>query len=155
VFDPVTFLFRPQNVGHAETQGIETYLEIEPLDWLLLYANHTYTHAIDTDAHHELPRFPRHRFNAGLQATPHERVSVFVQGTTVTRQLEGVTQGYNPGWYRVDVGGTVRLADRLGVLQKLELTVRMENITDTRYDEVQGFRAPGFNGLIGLRAAFQ
>ncbi|MBI1848302.1 MAG: TonB-dependent receptor [Candidatus Rokubacteria bacterium] len=155
ILDPATFSFQPENVGRAQSEGIESYLEIDPLDWLLLYANHTYTHAIDRVSHLELRRFPHQRFNAGAQVTPISRLTVFVQGTGVTKQFEGEDQGYNPGWYRVDAGGTLRLADRVGILHKLELTLRMENLTGNRYHEVQGFRAAGFSGLLGLRAFFQ
>ena len=63
--------------------------------------------------------------------------------------------GRNPGYYRLDVGGTLRVLGRVGAMERLDLTARVDNVTDNRYDEVFGFRALGFNALVGLRAAFK
>jgi outer membrane receptor protein involved in Fe transport len=63
--------------------------------------------------------------------------------------------GRNPGFYRLDLGGAFRLLGRTGVMERLDLTARLDNVTDNRYDEVFGFRALGFNALVGLRASFK
>ena len=60
------------------------------------------------------------------------------------------------------VGRTLRLTDPggsrevrvLGVLEKLELTARVQNALDEQYAEVRGFPALGINALVGLRASF-
>ncbi len=40
-------------------------------------------------------------------------------------------------------------------MERLDLTARIDNVTDNRYDEVFGFRALGLNALVGLRASFK
>lgn len=152
VFDPVTFLFAPQNVGRAETKGVEVYVEVEPVAWLLLYANYTYTDTEDLDTGLELRRFAHHRWNAGVSATPVERLTVFAQASVVSSQFEGEFAPRNPGYYRVDVGGDLRLLGRTGWLERLDLTLRINNVTDQDYTEVLGFPALGINALAGLRA---
>ena len=152
VFDPATFLFLPQNVGRAETRGVEVYGELEPLTWLLLYANYTYTDTEDLDTGRELRRFPRHRWNAGVSVTPVERVRVFAQASVTSSQFEGEFAPRNPGYYRLDVGGDVRVLGRAGWLERLDLTVRVNNVTDQDYTEVLGFPTLGVNFLAGLRA---
>ncbi len=152
VFDPVTFLFMPVNVGRAVTKGVETYVEIEPLDWLLLWANHTYTSTEDLVTHEPLRRFAPNRWNTGVTVTPLERLSLFVQAHVVSKQFESSTAGRNPGYYRLDAGGTLRLLGRTGTMDRLELTLRIDNVTDRRYAETLGFPALGFNALVGLRA---
>lgn len=154
VFDPAVLRFRPLNVGRAVTQGAEAYGELEPLDWLLFYVNYTFTDTEDLETGLELRRFARHRWNTGVRVTPIERLSLFVQAHVVSSQLEAATLR-NPGHHRIDFGGTWRLLQRFGLLEKLEFTLRIENLTDERYDEVFGFRALGFNALAGLRAFFR
>lgn len=154
VFDPATLSFGPLNVGRAVTQGVEAYGEAEPLDWLLLYVNYTFTDTEDLETGLALRRFARHRWNTGVRVTPIERLSVFAQAHVVSSQLETPTLR-NPGYHRIDVGGTWRLLPRIGLMEKLEFTLRIENLTDERYDEVFGFRALGFNAQAGLRAFFR
>jgi vitamin B12 transporter len=155
VFDPVTFLAMPVNVGRAITEGVETYVEVEPLDWLLLWANHTYTSTEDLDTGRPLRRFAPNRWNAGVTVTPIERLTVFAQAHVVSKQFESPTAGRNPGYYRLDIGGTLRLLGRTGKMDRLELTARIDNVTDNRYNEVFGFPSLGLNALVGLRAFFK
>jgi outer membrane receptor protein involved in Fe transport len=42
----------------------------------------------------------------------------------------------------------------MGVLEKLELTARVQNALNEKYAEVRGFPALGINALVGLRASF-
>jgi vitamin B12 transporter len=155
VFDPATFLAAPFNVGRAVTEGVETYVEFEPLDWLYVWANHTWTRTKDLTTGLPLRRFAENRWNAGVTLTPIERLTLFVQAHVVGKQFESQTVGRNPGYYRLDLGGTFRLLGRAGMMERLDLTARIDNVTDNRYDEVFGFRALGLNALVGLRASFK
>jgi vitamin B12 transporter len=155
VFDPVTFFAAPFNVGRAVTEGVETYVEVEPLDWLLLWANHTWTRTKDLVTGLPLRRFAENQWNAGVTATPIERLTLFVEAHVTGKQLESPSVGRNPGYHRIDLGGTFRLVGRIGKMDRLDLTARIDNVTDNRYDEVFGFRALGFNALVGLRAFFR
>ncbi|MGH7389782.1 MAG: TonB-dependent receptor plug domain-containing protein [Candidatus Rokuibacteriota bacterium] len=143
------------NVGRARTQGLEFSAEIEPLDWLLLFVTYTYTDTEDLETGLELRRFARHRWATGLVVHPIERLSLFAQAFVVSSQLESTFAGRNPGYHRIDFGGTYRLVGRVGAMERLEFTARVENVTNQTYDEVFGFRALGFNALVGLRAYFE
>lgn len=154
VFDPTVARFRPLNVGRAVTRGLETSLELDPLDWLLVYGNYTFTDTEDLETGLPLRRFARHRWNTGLRLTPVTRLSLFAQAHVVSSQLE-TADIRNPGYHRVDVGGTWRVLERFGVMDRVELTLRIENLTDNRYTEVFGFPALGFNALAGLRITFR
>jgi vitamin B12 transporter len=146
--------FQGGNAGRARTEGLEFSAEADPVSWLLVYLNYTYTDARDLDTGLELRRVARHHWNAGVVITPIERLSVFAQALVVSSQLETVDVR-NPGYHRIDLGGTLRLAGRAGAMERLELTGRVENVTDESYSEVFGFRARGVNALVGLRAYFQ
>jgi len=143
----------PKNVGRARTYGWENYVEFEPLDWLLLYANYTITRSRDAIAHTDLARTPAHHYNAGVAVTPTPRLTLFAQATVVSSSLESASQAFrNHGYHRIDAGGTFRLFGRYGVVDRTELTARIENLTDESYTEIFGVKAAGFNALVGLRA---
>jgi vitamin B12 transporter len=154
VFNPGNNTFLPFNVGSAQSEGVEVYVEAEPLDWVLAWVNYTYTDTEDVSTGLPLRRFARHRWNTGVQVTPWPRLSLFAQAHVTSSQFESAAVGKNPGYHRIDVGGTYLLSGRVGKLERLELTARIENVTDESYDEVKGFKAPGFNALVGLRAYF-
>ncbi len=152
VFDPTTFLFAPQNVGRARIQGVEAYASFDPVYWIGFYANYTYLDAKDLDTNQELPRVPRNTVNTGVTVTPSSRLTLFMQANVVSSQVESAFAGRNPGYYRIDAGGTFLVLGQHGRLNRVELTLRIQNLTNQKYDEVLGFPAPGINVLAGLRA---
>jgi vitamin B12 transporter len=153
---PGTFLFQPVNVGRAVTEGVEVYAEADPVDWLTFYANYTYTRTEDLNTFRPLRRFPRNKWATGAVFT-WDKLRLFVEAIVVGEQFESETllRSYNPGYHRVDVGGTYQIWGRAGIMERAELLARFNNITDERYTEVFGFPAPRFNCLIGLRVAFR
>ena len=155
VFDPTTFLFIPENVGRAQIQGVEAYASFDPFDWIGFYVNYTYLDAKDLDTNQELRRVPRNSVNTGVTVTPFSRLTLFMQANVVSSQLESDFAGRNPGYFRIDTGGTFVLLGQTGRLNRLELTLRIQNLTNQSYTEVLGFPAPGINALAGLRAYFK
>ena len=150
--DPTTSLFIPENVGRARIQGVEAYASFDPFDWIGFYANYTYLDATDLDTRQELRRVPRNAVNTGVTVTPWSRLTLFMQANVVSSQLESDFAGRNPGYFRIDTGGTLVLLGQHGRLNRLELTLRIQNLTNQTYTEVLGFPAPGINALAGLRA---
>jgi vitamin B12 transporter len=155
VFDPTTFLFVPQNVGRARIQGMEAYASFDPVPWVGVYVNYTYLDARDLDTGQTLARVPRNAVNTGVTVTPWARLTLFMQANVVSSQLESEFAGTNPGHHRIDAGATYLVLGQRGRLNRLELTVRIQNLTNQKYDEVLGFPAPGINALVGLRAYVQ
>jgi vitamin B12 transporter len=152
VFDPTTGFFLPENVGRARIRGVEAYASFDPFDWIGFYVNYTYLDAKDLDTNQELRRVPRNSVNTGVTVTPFSRLTLFVQANVVSSQLESDFAGRNPGYYRIDTGGTFVVLGQYGRLNRLELTARIQNLTNQSYDEVVGFPALGINALVGLRA---
>jgi len=144
----------PLNVGRARTRGLEATAEADVLDTLLLSLAYTFTDARDLDLDRPLRRVPRHRWALGLSWDPTPRLNLFAQASVVSSQFESEGFPRNEGHHRVDVGGTWRLTERRGAFPALDLTWRVQNLTDQRYFEVLGFRAPGISVLAGLRATY-
>jgi len=154
-FAPDAFgFFLPFNVGRAITEGVEAYLEADPLDWLGFFINYTYTASRDIETHLDLRRIPRHRWSTGITVTPWERLTLFAQANVVSSQFESSFAGRNPGYHRIDTGGTLRLLGQ-PTGSRLELTLRIENVTKEHYEEVMGFPALGLNAMVGLRAFYR
>jgi vitamin B12 transporter len=144
----------PFNVGRARSAGIEFTGEVDVLPNLVASLNYTYTDSENLATDRPLPREPRHRWNIGLTWEPISKLSLFTQVHLVSEQFEQFGEVYNSGYTRVDIGGTWRILERMGWLQKLELTARINNLLDEAYAEVRGFPALGINALVGLRASF-
>ena len=152
------FIFLPQNVGRATTEGVELYSELVPVDWLSIYANYTFTDSEDAATRKPLRRVPRHRWATGAGVT-WDRLSVFADAYLVTRQFEtafaATGKNFNDGYFRIDLGGSYKIWGRAWLMERIDLIARFNNITDERYEEVQGFPAPPFHALVGVRIAFQ
>jgi vitamin B12 transporter len=149
------------NAGTARASGIEFTSEVDLLDTVTAFVNYTHTNSDNEAAHRPLARQPFHRWNMGLTWEPIKRLQLFTEAHVVSRQWEptgGLADRklgvYNPGWARVDVGGTYRILQRHKFLQALDLTARIQNVLNEDYAEVRGFPALGTFALVGLRASF-
>jgi vitamin B12 transporter len=144
----------PFNVGRARSQGLEFTGEVDVLPNLVASASYTFTASENLSTGAPLPREPRYRWSIGVTWEVIPKLTLFTQLYWVGRQWETIGGIYNEGYTRVDGGGTWRILERLGWLQKLELTARIQNMFNASYAEVRGFPALGINALVGLRASF-
>lgn len=143
-----------ENVARARTEGLEFTSEVEALDNLLFTLNYTLTDTEDLTSGRPLRRFARHRWNFGVFWDPVRALNLFFQAHVVSSQFEATDRPRNPGYHRLDAGGTYRLVERRNGSPALDLTLRVQNLTDERYSEVFGFRALGVNFLAGLQARY-
>jgi vitamin B12 transporter len=154
LIDPVSFCSQARNVGRARTQGVEVEAAVTPIDGLLLSLAYTYTDTEDRDTGEPLRRFPPNRWALtgiyealrGLRLT----AELFI----VSSQLEAPGLSRNPGYTVVNVGGAYRLPWRWGPLSDLTLHLKVQNLLNEDYAEVQGFPALGTHVVGGLRATF-
>jgi vitamin B12 transporter len=144
----------PVNAGRARSKGVEAGGEVDILPNLVASFTYTYTDTDNLSTNRPLARIPRNAGSAGLTFEPISRLSLFAQVYVVSRQFDSYGDIYNSGHTRVDAGGTYRIVNQLGWLQRLELVARAQNILNEKYAEVHGFPALGANFLVGLRAGF-
>jgi vitamin B12 transporter len=142
------------NVGRARSQGVEFTGEMDLFRNLVLALAYTYTDTENLDTGLPLPRIPRHRIGVTVTWEPIPALTLWAQVQSVTRQFDGVEGVFNPGYTTLNLGGTWRLLEKKGCLERLELTARIQNAANARYAEVKGFPALGINALVGLRATF-
>lgn len=144
----------PVNVGRAWTEGVEVTSAVDVLDNLFFTANYTYTNSKDLTARLPLRRVIPNTYNFGITWDPVRALSLFTQVNVVSSQFERRGFPRNPGYHRIDIGGTYRIAEKRDGFPGLELTARVNNATDARIFEAFGFRALGINALVGLRATY-
>ncbi len=143
----------PVNIGRARTKGVEVAAAVDLLETLTVSGSYTYTDSKDLDTGDPLPRFPRHRYTAGLTWAPLQALSLFTEAQVVSSHFER-GRPRNSGYHRIDLGGAWRIVQRRGAAPALDLTVRLNNVTDQDYMEVLGFPALGINVLAGLQARY-
>lgn len=143
------------NVKNAETAGLELSgsLAIVP-NALNLTASYTYLDARDLDAGKALPRRPRNAGSIGLSYTGIDRLTLGAKVLLVgdrrdidfnTFPASDVTLS---GYARVDLDASYALNDNV------ELTGRIVNLFDTRYEEVLDYGTPGFSAYAGLKIKY-
>ena len=152
-FDEDTSQFSVDNAdGRSERQGVEVSLTASPLENLDITGSYTFTDATDPDGEEEVRRAPhiaslnasyrflenRARINVGVVYNGAQEDLEFGTETPETRvTLDAFTL--------VNVAGSYRLSENV------ELTARIENLLDERYEEVFGFNAPGIGAYAGIR----
>jgi vitamin B12 transporter len=134
------------NIGRARSAGIEWVSEVQLLPNLVVGFNYTYTDTENLDTGQPLPREPAHRFDGSLTWKPVPRLWLFSEFHIVSGQLEPFGNVTNSGHTRIDLGGSWRILERWGALKAVDLTARVQNVLDERYQEVRGFPAPRHPG---------
>ena len=148
--------FRAQNVGIARFDGVEWTLAVQLLEALTLNANYTY---LDWDtADGKLPRRSRNFGNVALNYIYrgwNTNLSVNIVGRRddfrAASPFGDVTQ---PGYAIFNLASYYTLPWRVPAVKDLQLVGRINNLFNKRYEEVNGFRSPPFNFLLGVRATF-
>ena len=161
VFTPA-FLATPANaLGRSHRQGVEVSIEARPLSWLRAAASYTYLDATQPDvgagAQVREARRPEHSGSVTLTAEHRRGTFAF---TTAYVGDRGDTRFYGyPDYQSVPV--TLRaywlasVAGSLSVGHGVELTGRVENAFDQRYQDVFGYTTPGVTAYGGVRARFR
>ncbi|HEY5775112.1 MAG TPA: TonB-dependent receptor [Xanthomonadales bacterium] len=161
VFDPATFLFTAQNKDSDSTRkGIEAVLDARLDDSFTLVLAYTYTDAMEKNDLGRMVveiRRPRHlaslaadysfarnrgNLNLKLNYNGSQQDDFFSPVTYVAQRVD------------IDAYTVVNLAGSWKLTKSLELTGRISNLFDKRYEEVLGFVRPGRALYAGLRGRF-
>ncbi len=140
------------NVGHATTQGAETFVTFAVTPKLDLRADYTYTLAMDDDTGQALIRRPKHKASVTASWRPMERVTLAMTAIYVGSREDINYSGTAPAlaapYYLVNLDASYQLTPSVA------LFARIENLLNERYEDVVGFLRPGLGVFGGLRVAF-
>ncbi len=149
-------LFKAININKAETNGIEFYFNVFPDEAFSFKGNFTYTHSKDLSANTTdsgLPLIRRPKFTASLNFN-----CFFTKELNANAEIiycgERDDKNFNPyPAVRVKLPSysLVNLAASYQLFIPLKLYTRIENLFNTKYEEVYGYGTAGFSIYAGLK----
>jgi vitamin B12 transporter len=136
------------NIAKTSSNGLQAELDARLSDTLRLKLAYAWLDAIDRSTGMSLLRVPDHSGSAALfwDAAPWS-AAFTVRGES--SQSDTARDGFSPTVRKGFV--TADLAGAYAVNEHLSLTVRVENLTDRRYEETFGYREPGRATYVGVR----
>jgi vitamin B12 transporter len=138
------------NIGKAKTEGVESFITLQPVQSVTLRLDYTYTKATDEIAHLELLRRPQNKVSvdARWQITP--ALSVDANVLTVGPWIDGnrvftISRLKASGYTTVDIGASYDISDQFTVYG------RINNLFDENYQNPVGFLRPSRGFFAGVK----
>lgn len=144
-----------ENLETAESRGVESFLEINPFQGLLIKANYTYTHTRDDSTGQEQLRRPAHKGNVELNYQYNDK-AMFNLNMLIVGSRDDMDFSSFP-FNRVELPGyvTVNLAGHYNLTHFLQAFVRIDNIFDKQYQEVLGYGTSGVAAYGGIQLRYE
>jgi vitamin B12 transporter len=143
---------KEENIGHARANGVELGLKLRPADDLTLAANYTYTNTEDLDTKSALLRRPPNAVSA--QATWNYsrkgQVTLGMNYASSRADIDPVTFATT----RLDGYVVVNLATSYKLTDYATITMRIDNLLNEHYQEVDGYQEPSLSIFGGLKLTF-
>jgi vitamin B12 transporter len=155
--DPVTGRSRPINEdGDSDRQGVELsgrYAFSPAFEASLAY---TYLDATDPDGEVEVRRPENELYLEGTYFFPNDRTSVTlgIQYVSGLFDTDFTSPSFGSDRVRLDDYTLVNLSARHQITDTVALTAAVKNLTDTTYEEVQGYATQGITLYVGLTGTF-
>ncbi len=159
VFDPINSGFTAANVsGDSSRRGFEFGFGFAVTERLSLNGSYTYLDATQPDASGNPVIEVRRPKNAGSIGAgyAHGKLTLNLAVVHTGEQQDDFFPPFPPFHERVSLDGftLVSVSGGYRINDHLEVTLRLENLLDQRYEEVFGFTPPGPSGFAGVRINF-
>lgn len=138
------WLGRYQNIATAHTEGVEFTLNITPISWLRLSANHTWLDAVDTTNNTWLPRRPKHKGSGTVFFLWKDKANFSLTGTYFGKRFDSEKNQRPLGGYFV-----VNLAARYYPTSYLTFNLCFQNLFDREYEEAMNYAGLPFMAFFG------
>jgi vitamin B12 transporter len=142
------------NVDEATTEGVESFVSVNPWAALTLRADYTYTHAEDDTLQEELLRRPQNKASlSGIwQVTSAAQLSATIVYLSSwldnNRDFTNLTPISVPGYVLVNLAASYDLGKGVTAF------ARIDNALNVQYQDPLGFQRPGLGVYGGLKVAF-
>ncbi|MCH7500943.1 MAG: TonB-dependent receptor [Nitrospinae bacterium] len=146
LIDPINFIFQAQNVGHASSEGVESFFKWRIVDDLDATVSHTWNNAVNEITGATLSRRPKNIFSVSL----HHNWNKKLDSTVTVNYRSALDQATN----RVGGRAIVRVALSYQINKSIKLTARGENLLDKNYEEPFRFGTQGVSGYAGFVYSF-
>jgi vitamin B12 transporter len=138
--------------GTSTLKGYELEYKDELVQNLLVGVNYTYLNAKDKEGK-ELARRPKHTFNVGVDYYPTEALQLGLYAKYIGERYEpdnwDGSKGAQTGKYTV-----VDFVTNYKINETFSSYLKVDNITDKSYQEVDGYATAGRSFYFGVNAAF-
>jgi vitamin B12 transporter len=139
--------FTADNIGNAQTEGVEIKASAQPIDNLKLNAAYTWLDAVDKDTGAFLPLRPRNKVTSSVEYT--------VAKLTVIGEYQYVSRRFDSSLNRdISPYSLVNLKGSYVLCKNLSLFVRIDNLFDKSYEEAAGYGTPGISAFGGVKVSF-
>lgn len=139
-------LFNFLNVAAFDTEGVEIALKARPMEALEITASYTYTDAFNVSGNFAALNQPTHQLATQATWRPTERLSLGAGVTWNGRE--------NNSFGPVDASVVLDLRAAYALTETLEVFARIENASDTDYQDNFGFTTAPVSAFGGVRARF-
>jgi vitamin B12 transporter len=141
------------NIGKAHTDGVESFIQVQPIKAVTLRLDYTYTVAQDDILHEELVRRPRNKWNVDARWQATSKLSLDASVLSVSSWVDGSRDFSIP---RLTAPGytTADLAANYDLTAHLTIYGRITNIADENYQDPVGFLRPSRGFYGGVKARF-
>ena len=138
------------NIGRAHADGVESFVEYEPLEALILRADYTYTEATDDVLNQELLRRPKHKASLNATWRPADGFSASATVLTLGSWIDGNRDFSVP---RLTAAGytIVNLAASFDINAHFSVFGRIDNLFDRHFENPVGFLQPTLGAFAGVR----
>lgn len=143
------------NIGRADIDGAEAYVEAAPAPWTSLRVAYSWTDAINGDTGEQLSRRPEHAWRIEGRIQPAE-------GFTLTAAWDHVGErtdvAYDDAGLFLSAMGTAEpydvgaIAATFDVNADIQVFARVDNVTDETYEQPLAFASRPRAAVVGLRA---
>jgi len=145
------------NIGSAHLQGVETELTLRPASWVTAAATYTYTQAQNADTRSQLLRRPQHAASLNVSATPLPRLTVAPELLYTGRFRDFLidNQGFATSEQVLSRPGLIlNLTLTYQLTERIQVYANGRNLTNSRFEPVNGYATPGPSFLAGTRVRF-
>jgi len=144
-FDLTLFTFL--NIDAFDSEGVELAVTARPIDALEVIASYTYTDAFNVSGDIAALNQPDHQLSTQVAWRPTRRLQLGAGVTWNGREAEG-------GGRELDAFTVLDLRGAYALTKTLELFARVENVSDTEYQDNFGFATAPVSAFGGVRARF-
>lgn len=131
------------NIDRVKSEGVEVETEWAIADFLEARLTYSFIDAKDELSGLPILRTPKHSGSATITLKPSAALSL--SSTVAFNGKEADFPSPNDGFTRIDIRAAYRISEAL------EIYGRVENATDSDYEDVSGFGEPGASAFAGLR----
>lgn len=145
------------NIGRADIEGAEAWLELRPLERLELRLAYAYTDARNAVTGARLLRRPEHLASLTARYAITERLDMSLAWSHVGERSD---VNYDDDGFFLGSGGTIEgydvvsLTGEYGLTDAIAVFAGVNNLFDETYERPEAFAAPGRAVTLGLRGRF-